>query len=168
MKTESENTVTQETVNRQVAREDFITHDRKTTIGIFTLINGFVIVESSSCVDPKNYNEAVGKQICRDRANAKIWELEGYKLQSKLYDKSVNYCNTERFDNLSPDDCQKIINKNFENLDAYSEEQIDCMYIDEECKVAISSSPGDVLIIPISANEFLAWLKNKNRKHFLS
>jgi hypothetical protein len=83
------NTVTQEMVNRQVAREDFITHDNKTTIGIFTLINGFVIVESSSCVDPKNYNEAVGRQICRDRANSKIWELEGYKLQSKLHDQSA-------------------------------------------------------------------------------
>ena len=78
------NTVTQEQVNKQVAREEFINHENKTTIGIFTLINGFVIVEASSCVDPKNYNEEIGKQICRDRVNNKIWELEGYKLQSYL------------------------------------------------------------------------------------
>lgn len=80
------NTVTQELVNHQVAREEFFTHENKTTIGIFTLINGFVIVEASSCVDPKNYDEAIGKEICRERANNKIWELEGYKLQSKVHE----------------------------------------------------------------------------------
>ena len=52
---------------------------------MFTLKNGFVIVESSSCVSPENYDADIGKEICRERALNKIWELEGYKLQSKLY-----------------------------------------------------------------------------------
>jgi hypothetical protein len=78
------NTVTQERVNSRVAKEEFINHRGKTTIGIFTLVNGFVIVEASSCVDPANFNEDIGKKICRERANNKIWELEGYALQNKL------------------------------------------------------------------------------------
>lgn len=57
----------------------------KTCVVMFTLKNGFVIVESSSCVSPENYDADIGKEICRERALNKIWELEGYKLQSKLY-----------------------------------------------------------------------------------
>ena len=45
---------------------------------------GFVIVESSSCVDPINYSEVMGTSICIDRIKNKLWELEGYKLQNEL------------------------------------------------------------------------------------
>lgn len=76
--------VTEQQVNHQVSQEEFIKHGEKTTIGIFTLRNGFVIVEASSCVDPENYNEAIGRDICREHAKNKIWELEGYKLASQV------------------------------------------------------------------------------------
>lgn len=55
-----------------------------------TLPNGFVIVESSSCVDPANFDMKVGEEICMDRLVNKIWELEGYKLQSKLTEEVHN------------------------------------------------------------------------------
>lgn len=48
------------------------------------LPSGFIIVESSACVDVENYNEQMGKQICTERVMNKIWELEGYKLQNEL------------------------------------------------------------------------------------
>ena len=60
----------------------------KTTILKATLPNGFVIVESSSCVDPKNFDMSIGEQICMKKLEDKIWELEGYKLQNEL---SLNY-----------------------------------------------------------------------------
>lgn len=78
------NTVTQEIVDSQIAKEEVIEHGNKTTICIFHLKNGFIIVESSSCVDPANYNREIGIEICRERAKNKIWELEGYKLQSQV------------------------------------------------------------------------------------
>lgn len=56
----------------------------KTTIVAAQLPSGFVIVESSSCVDPDNYDEKIGLEICIDRITNKIWELEGYVLQNKL------------------------------------------------------------------------------------
>ena len=80
-------TVTHEHVIATIAKEEFIDHNHKTTIGIFTLVNGFVIVEASSCVDPANYNAEMGKTICRERAVNKVWELEGYALQSELHNK---------------------------------------------------------------------------------
>ena len=53
----------------------------KTTILETVLPNGFVMVESSSCVDPKNFDMAVGEKICMEKIENKIWELEGYRLQ---------------------------------------------------------------------------------------
>jgi len=53
----------------------------KTTVVKLTLPNGFSIVESSSCVDPDNYDEALGKKLCVEKITNKIWELEGYRLQ---------------------------------------------------------------------------------------
>lgn len=59
-------------------------YGNKTTILKATLPNGFVVVESSSCVDPKNFNMSIGEQICMKKLEDKIWELEGYKLQNEL------------------------------------------------------------------------------------
>lgn len=59
-------------------------YGNKTTILKATLPNGFEVVESSSCVDPKNFNMSIGEQICMKKLEDKIWELEGYKLQNEL------------------------------------------------------------------------------------
>lgn len=80
------NTVTQEHIDNLI-RESQVsvkTVFAKCTIVAVQLKNGFVIVESSSCVDPINYNEAMGISICMERIKNKLWELEGYKLQNEL------------------------------------------------------------------------------------
>ena len=59
----------------------------KVTIVSLRLPNGFVITESSACVDPANYDEEIGKQICLERIENKLWELEGYALSKKLAEK---------------------------------------------------------------------------------
>ena len=59
----------------------------KTTVLQLILPNGFAITESSSCVDPANYNQELGESICIDRIKNKVWELEGYVLQQKLYER---------------------------------------------------------------------------------
>lgn len=85
----SENTVTKEEINNILDNANFeITHKIKTTIIMCTLPNGFVIVESSSCVDPKNYDAEIGEEICMERIENKVWELEGYKLQSYLAERA--------------------------------------------------------------------------------
>lgn len=62
----------------------------KTTVLKATLPNDFVIVESSSCVDPANFDMKIGEEICMDKLVNKIWELEGYKLQSKFMEEKKN------------------------------------------------------------------------------
>lgn len=56
----------------------------KTTLVKATLANGFIICETSSCVDPANYDEEIGAQICMERIYNKIWELLGFLLQTAI------------------------------------------------------------------------------------
>lgn len=64
----------------------------KCTIVSCQLPNGFVIVETSSCVDPDNYDEDLGVEVCMKRIKDKVWELEGYLLQNDihLYNELIN------------------------------------------------------------------------------
>lgn len=63
----------------------------KCTVVAAKLPNGFVIVESSACVDPRNYDEDMGVEICMDKIINKVWELEGYRLQSTLYEDGYDF-----------------------------------------------------------------------------
>jgi hypothetical protein len=81
-----QNTVTQEQIDQLLERSNII-HDSlfgKTTRVTIQLENGFVITESSSCVDPSNYDDDIGYEVCIERIKNKLWELEGYKLQDQL------------------------------------------------------------------------------------
>ena len=80
------NTVTQAEIDNLVLKSQISvkTMFGKCTVVALQLPNGFVIVESSSCVDPMNYSEAQGVAICMERIKNKLWELEGYKLQCAL------------------------------------------------------------------------------------
>ena len=77
------NTVTQERIDYLIdsAIIEVKTVFDKCTVVALKTVDGFVIVESSACVDAVNYNEEIGKQICMERIKNKLWELEGYKLQ---------------------------------------------------------------------------------------
>lgn len=71
--------------------DDFIdkvestTMGEKTTVTQITLKNGFIITESSSCVDPKNYSMEIGEEINLEHAKNKIWELLGFLLQTAYH-----------------------------------------------------------------------------------
>lgn len=68
--------------------DEFISYTETQTMGDRTTVvrcvlrNGFEIVESSSCVDPKNYSEKMGYEICMSKIKDKIWELLGFLLQT--------------------------------------------------------------------------------------
>lgn len=72
--------------------EDFIretwteTLGEKTTVVRAVLRNGFEIVESSSCVSPENYDEAMGRDICLEKIRDRVWELLGFLLQTAVHD----------------------------------------------------------------------------------
>nr|DAS84779.1 MAG TPA: hypothetical protein [Crassvirales sp.] len=84
------NTVTQEEVNRNM--QDVLVRTveefgKPTTYVTVRMENGFTLRESTTCVDPSNYDENIGKEVCLKRIEDKIWFLLGYTLQSKLASK---------------------------------------------------------------------------------
>lgn len=78
----------------------------KCLICAYKLENGFIIVESSACVDPKNFDIEIGRNICREHVENRLWELEGYVLQKKASKQAPRRSSEElkqSIDNLSPE-----------------------------------------------------------------
>ena len=80
-------TVTKERIKHLM---DTAQYDVKTVFGKCTIVtaqleNGFIMVESSACVDPANYDPAMGERICKDKIRDRLWELEGYALQKAIH-----------------------------------------------------------------------------------
>ena len=63
--------------------------DGRTTVCQLTLRNGFTVTGESACVSIENFNQEIGNEIARTNAREKIWQLEGYLLKEKLYQKSL-------------------------------------------------------------------------------
>lgn len=78
------NTITQKNVDEFISKVAVQQLGGKTTVVQVTLVNGFVITESSSCVDPKNFSMELGEAICLEKIKNKIWELLGFLLQTAV------------------------------------------------------------------------------------
>jgi len=55
------------------------------TICNITMANGFSVRGESACVDPKKFDEAIGRKYAYENAFAQLWELEGYLLAERLH-----------------------------------------------------------------------------------
>ncbi len=63
-------------------------HQGLLTICTITVKNGFKLVGTSACADEQNYDTKLGEQVAYQNAFAKLWELEGYLLKQRLYERS--------------------------------------------------------------------------------
>ena len=115
--------------------DDILTHSKITVDTIYDkcavvtckLPNGFVIVESSACVSPENYDEEMGIDICMNKITDKIWELEGYRLQEETYRRNKELDELDSSITTASCDCN----------DDEDEEECDCeeceMFVDNHC-----------------------------------
>ena len=118
-------TITQEHIDKIMENSTF---DVETLFGKCTTVacklpNGFIIVESSACVSPENYDYKMGEEICIKKIKDKVWELEGYRLQEELYRASVAEQSNED-DDWDEDD--------WDEEDEYDDDEDDCEW-DYEC-----------------------------------
>jgi GH24 family phage-related lysozyme (muramidase) len=51
----------------------------------YRLQNGFTIIGRGACVDPANFDIEIGRKVAREDAENKLWQLEGYLLQNRLF-----------------------------------------------------------------------------------
>ncbi len=54
------------------------------TIALVTMTNGFVVVGTSACAHPDNYDRALGEKFALEDAKRKIWPLLGFALRDRL------------------------------------------------------------------------------------
>lgn len=81
------NKLSKDDILAKIRNENYIfLEDGKTTICQLTLQNGFTVLGFSACVDPKNFDKEIGQNIAKDNALDKVWDLEGYLLQQKLFE----------------------------------------------------------------------------------
>lgn len=75
-------TITPGMVDRFVGDKILVNRlDAKTTIVSVESVTGFKQHEVSSCVDPINYDENIGKDICMNRVKNNMWTYLGFVLQ---------------------------------------------------------------------------------------
>jgi hypothetical protein len=58
----------------------FIKLGATTTLCSLTLDNGYGVRGESACVDPANYNQAIGEDLAFNNAVSKLWPLFGFLL----------------------------------------------------------------------------------------
>ena len=63
----------------------FVLPDTTCTICNITMVNGFGVRGESACVDPRNFDQAVGREIAYENAFQKLWQLEGYLLAERMH-----------------------------------------------------------------------------------
>lgn len=67
--------------------QQFVAWDKEMLIS-YKLECGFTITGRGAVVKPENFSEKTGRKVCREDAIAKLWQLEGYRLQWKLYEQA--------------------------------------------------------------------------------
>jgi hypothetical protein len=82
--------LTQDDIDRVVIDEHYyIVPNSTVTICALYLRNGFVVVGDSACVSPINFDASIGRRIARQRAEVKVWELEGYLLRQEIAEEGL-------------------------------------------------------------------------------
>jgi hypothetical protein len=69
-------------------KEEYIFFN-KVLVVEYKLPSGFTVQGRAACVDPANFDLEIGRKIARDEAINQMWQLEGYKLQEKLFKQGV-------------------------------------------------------------------------------
>ncbi len=69
--------ITPEAVQKEIVNCEFIIRG-VLTICILTLRNGTMITGEAACVYPENFNAEKGAEISRQKAEARVYALEGY------------------------------------------------------------------------------------------
>ena len=82
--------VTNQSIDNRI---DTVTYYRLpgTTVTIcqIKMVNGFVVLGESACVNPADFNQEKGEQIAHDNAREKLWPLEGYLAAERSYQESI-------------------------------------------------------------------------------
>lgn len=81
------NKVTEELIDSIIKNKTFtLLPSGKVLVCELTLVNGFTVRGDAAVVCKENFNLEIGEKISYENARDKIWQLEGYLLQQKIYE----------------------------------------------------------------------------------
>ena len=78
------NVVTEQQVDDAILMINTSQFNASTAITEVVMTHGFTIIETSACVDPRNFDLQIGEAINLKKIKDKIWFLLGYELTTKL------------------------------------------------------------------------------------
>lgn len=82
-------TVSLSDIQARIAKVEYtVLPDTTTTICQMHMVNGYVILGFSACVDKNKFNQALGEKYAYEDAINKSWPLEGYLLAEEIYQRS--------------------------------------------------------------------------------
>lgn len=84
------NKLTLEDIKSVIVKAEYHRLTDKLTTCVLTLKNGYTVTGENACVDASNYVKEIGEKIAYDNAVDKIWILEGYLLQQKLFENQAS------------------------------------------------------------------------------
>ena len=73
--------ITKEDVERFIWKFKAGTIGKKTTVATATTLTGYEVTKTSACVNPKNYDIEIGKDIAYSSIVDELWEKLGFVLQ---------------------------------------------------------------------------------------
>ena len=77
--------VTQEEVDAYIKSVETFKLNPNTGLTTATLQCGYTIIETSSCVDPRNYSTTISEKLNLVKIKTKVWSLLGFALSQKLH-----------------------------------------------------------------------------------
>lgn len=81
--------VTKEQMDARIAHVRFNKLGETLTHCSIELDNGYQVTGESACVNPENYDQAIGEKIAYDNAYNKLWPLFGFLLAESNKDKKA-------------------------------------------------------------------------------
>lgn len=77
-------------IQSKIKKAEYVRIDGSTiTLAVLTLSNGHVVTGQSACLNPADFDEALGRKIAYENAEGKIWELEGYLRREQAFQNAV-------------------------------------------------------------------------------
>jgi hypothetical protein len=77
--------VTPEYIKSRIAAVKYFNPEGTVTMCSLMLDNGYSVRGESACVDPANYDGAIGRKLAYDKAFDALWPLFGFLLAEKRY-----------------------------------------------------------------------------------
>ena len=80
--------IPEQVIDRLMEDSDYEVYDcfGSCTVVVMKMPNGYVLVESSGCINPEQYDRELGIKYCKEALKRRAWQLEGYRRKHEYHE----------------------------------------------------------------------------------